>query len=231
LNIAKELLKKQTHKNNEENITPYLAAQAEWDNRIGSSRVQAYNWRIFALGSIVLNIILSLGMIYQSSKSSVVPYVVRVNSDGIAQAIGPAKQSNYVPQQAEVKYFLSQFVQKIRTVPSDPVISKQNWISAYSFLGQTAAQKMTAYIKSDNPSEKLGKVTTQIEISVIVPISKDNYQIRWQEKVFDKSGSQLESYKMTGIFSVFFDAPSDEKELLSNPLGIYIKDFSYNKEI
>ena len=231
MSIAKDLSKKQNYHSDETIVNPYISAKAEWDQRIGSARVQAYNWRLCALILAVTNCILLLGLIYQSSKSTVVPYVVRVNSDGIAQAIGPAKQSNYVPQQAEVKYFLSQFLQKIRIISSDTVISKQNWISAYSFLGQAAAQKMTAYIKSENLSGKLGKVTTQMEISVIVPISKDNYQIRWEEKVFDKSGSQIESYKMTGIFSVFFDAPSDEKELLSNPLGIYIKDFSYNKEL
>lgn len=231
MSIAKELSKKQIYHSDEKIVSPYVAAKAEWDDRIGSSRVQAYNWRLFALISISLNIILSFGMIYQSTKSSVIPYVVKVNSEGIAEAIGPAKQSNYIPQQAEIKYFLAQFVQKIRTVPLDPVVSKQNWISAYGFLGQSAAQKMNDLVKQDNPVNKLGKITTQIEINVIVPISKDTYQIRWQEKVFDKSGVPLESYKMTGIFSIFLSTPTTEKELLSNPLGIYIKDLSYNKEL
>jgi len=231
LSIAKELSKLQKYQTEEELISPYLAAKAEWDERIGSARVQAYNWRICALGAILLNILLGVGLIYQSSKTTVIPYVVRVNSDGIAQSVGTPEQMNYVPKEVEIKYFLTQFVQKIRALSIDPVVSKHNWVSAYAFLTQTAAQKMNNYIKEDNPITKLGKITTQVEINVIVPISKDTYQIRWQEKVFDKDGGSVETYKMTGIFSIIVSPPTDQKELLSNPLGLYIKDFSYNKEI
>ena len=32
-------------------VTPYQAPQQQWDERIGSARVQARNWRLMALGS------------------------------------------------------------------------------------------------------------------------------------------------------------------------------------
>ncbi len=230
MSIAKELSKLQKYGVEEELVSPYLAAKAEWDERIGSARVQAYNWRIYALGSIVLNIILGIGLIYQSSKATVIPYVVRVNSDGIAQTVGTPEQITYVPKEAEIKYFLTQFVQKIRSLSLDPVVSKQNWVSAYASLTRSAAQKMNKYIGEDNPALKLGKQTIQVGVSVIVPISKDTYQIRWQEQVFDKDGASIETYKMTGIFSIIVLQPTNQKELLANPLGLYIKDFSYNKE-
>jgi type IV secretory pathway TrbF-like protein len=34
--------------------TPYLKAAQVWDERIGSPRVQAKNWRLMAFGSLVL---------------------------------------------------------------------------------------------------------------------------------------------------------------------------------
>ena len=35
-------------------MTPYQKAAQVWDERIGSARVQAHNWRLMALGSLAL---------------------------------------------------------------------------------------------------------------------------------------------------------------------------------
>jgi len=37
--------------------TPYLRAQAEWDGRIGSARVQARNWRLACFISLGLSLL------------------------------------------------------------------------------------------------------------------------------------------------------------------------------
>ncbi|HOJ78464.1 MAG TPA: conjugal transfer protein TrbF [Bacillota bacterium] len=212
-------------------VTPYDRAREEWDNRIGSARVQALNWRLCALVSITLCLVLAIGLIYQSSKSMVTPYVVQVGSDGTATAIGPARESKYVPQEKEIKYFLSQVVQKARTIPLDPVIAKQNWLSVYAFLRQSAANKMSQIVKVEEPLKKIGTETVQVDINVVVAMSKDTYQIRWREDVYSKEGALKDSYWMTGLFTFDFSTPRSEKELLQNPLGLYIKDFSWSKEL
>lgn len=43
--------------------TPYLQARQEWDNRIGSSVIQAYNWRKIAF-------LLSVGNFQESCRVS-----------------------------------------------------------------------------------------------------------------------------------------------------------------
>ena len=40
--------------------TPYQKAAQVWDERIGSARVQAKNWRLMAFGSLILSAGLSL---------------------------------------------------------------------------------------------------------------------------------------------------------------------------
>jgi type IV secretory pathway TrbF-like protein len=35
-------------------VTPYQKAAQVWDERIGSARVQAKNWRLIAFGSLIL---------------------------------------------------------------------------------------------------------------------------------------------------------------------------------
>src|SRR3546814_13103941 len=59
-----------------EPVTPYQKAAQLWDERIGSARVQARNWRLMAFGSLALSMGLAVGMAWQSMQSRVTPYVV-----------------------------------------------------------------------------------------------------------------------------------------------------------
>ena len=59
-------------------VSPYIKAKDIWDNRIGNARQQAYNWRLAFFGALALSFLLVIGLIFQSAKSSVVPYVVEV---------------------------------------------------------------------------------------------------------------------------------------------------------
>jgi type IV secretion system protein VirB5 len=210
-------------------VNRYHDSKKVWDERIGNARVQAANWRLVAFGTIILGVILALGMIYQSSKSKIIPYMVRVNSDGSAQANG-AISDHYVPQQTEIKYFLSQFIQKVRTIPTDPVVFKQNWLSAYSFLRPAAAMKMTGIVNKESPASQIGNETREVNITSILSITSNSYQIRWKEVSYAADGSPKEQANMSGIFTIEVIIPSDEKILNVNPLGLYIKDFSWGKE-
>lgn len=228
----KELLQPTTsYKPENPPLNPYLRAKAEWDQRIGSARVQAYNWRIAALGAMLLSLVLALGLIYQSSKSTVMPYVVKVDSAGMVESVGMAKQSNYTPQDKEIKYFISQFIQKIRSLPLDVVVAKQNWMTAYQFLKPAAAQKINELLRKEDLKAKLGTgETIQVTIKVITKKSGDSYEARWKEEVF-KNGVLRETRNMTGFFTVEITPPTSEKEVLTNPLGIYYKDLFYSQEL
>jgi type IV secretion system protein VirB5 len=210
-------------------VNRYHDAKKVWDERIGDSRAQAANWRLVAFGTIVLGIVLAFGLIYQSTKSKIIPYMVRVNSDGSAQANGPIPD-HYLPQQKEIKYFLGQFIRWVRTIPTDPVIFKQNWLSAYAYMKPSAAMKMTGIVNKESPASLIGSETREIDITSILPISNSSYQIRWKEASYVADGTQKEQANMSGIFTFDVIMPSDEKVLNVNPLGLYIKDFSWGKE-
>ena len=71
--------------------TPYQRAGQAWDDRIGSARVQARGWRLMAFGSLILSAGLGSGLIYQSARGTIVPWVVTVDHLGQAQAVAPAQ--------------------------------------------------------------------------------------------------------------------------------------------
>jgi len=212
-------------------VTPYQRAKEEWDNRIGNARVQAANWRLATLGIFGLCILLLFGLIYQSSKSVVVPYIVQVGSNGEVLSSARAIETNQDPQDNEIKYFLGKWVNDVRAMPIDIVVKKNSWINAYQFMRPQAAVKMNEYINKENPMAKAGEETVAVQLIGIIKMSKKTFQVRWIEEVFEKGGGLKETYKMTGLFSVGFTRPSNEKEILTNPLGLFIEDWAWAKEI
>lgn len=231
--MSKEFLEPVTNFKPEKEITtPFNRASRIWDNRIGEARVQAYNWRLFALGAMAVCIVLAIGLVIQSTKSTVKPYIVQVNSDGVAQTIGMAQEQKYVPHKSEIKYFLAQFVTKIRSMPLDLVLAKQHYSEAYAFLTQSAATQLQEYYaKEGDPSQLLGKQALSVTIKNVLPQTKDTYQILWTEDAYKLDGTLLDSYKMTGSFSIVIEEPKDEKDLYINPLGIYIRNFSWSRDL
>ena len=71
--------------------TPFQRAGQLWDERIGSARVQARNWRLMAFGCLGLTCALSAGLLWQGLQSRVVPYVVEVDRLGEARAVAAAQ--------------------------------------------------------------------------------------------------------------------------------------------
>jgi type IV secretion system protein TrbF len=221
----------ESYKPGEAPVTPYQKAAEEWDNRIGSARVQAKNWRLAALSAFVLAVILAGGLVFQSAKSSVIPYVVQVNSDGVVQAIGSVKQTNYRPGKPVIEYFLVQFITKVRTIPLDSVVAKNQWLSAYDFLRKSAANTLNEIAVREQPFAKIGSETVSVRIKSVVPLSKDTYQIRWEETGFSKEGVSTSVKGMTGVFNIELVPPTDERKLRANPLGLFIKQFSWSRDV
>src|SRR3546814_14983644 len=89
--------------------TPYQRAGQLWDERIGSARVQAKNWRLMAFGGLVLTIGLSSALVWQSMQSRVVPYVVAFDNLGQAQGVAPAAP-DFRPPPPPLSWFSVKFI-------------------------------------------------------------------------------------------------------------------------
>ena len=62
--------------------SPYLAARREWDERYGDLITRARNWRTMAALSSLVALVATAGMVWLSSQSHVVPFVVLVDNLG-----------------------------------------------------------------------------------------------------------------------------------------------------
>lgn len=60
--------------------TPYQRAKQEFDDLIGNARLQAYHWRLAFFCTILVLLVNVVGMIFLSSQSKIIPYIVEVDS-------------------------------------------------------------------------------------------------------------------------------------------------------
>ncbi len=62
----------------------YLKARQEWDERYADLVLGKRNWQITAAGMMAIALVLAFGMVWVSSRSKFVPYVVEVDKLGYA---------------------------------------------------------------------------------------------------------------------------------------------------
>lgn len=209
----------------------YLKAEKVWDQRDGTVRQANANLRLLLVFSLVANLALTSGIVYQGTKSTMVPYVVEVSGDGHAQAVGLAKQATYDPKEKEIQYFIERFIQDIRTIPMDPVVAKKQWNNASLLLRPAARNRLQEEFKKENMAGRLGVETTQLEMKSNIQQAPNTYQVRWIEEVYNKDGALKERYNMIGSFTFEFGEIKDEKEWRITPLGLYIKGFAWSREL
>lgn len=237
MSLASELLTKRTaFKPRAYPQTPYNAAREEWNDRTGSLIRQAYNWRLAFFAMFLISICLIAGLLIKTAQSSVQPYLIEHNAmTGEAVGIGPMPAWNYTPQQNEYRHFLAHWLELVRSVSMDSVVVKHNWLDAYRFTTQAAANQLNEWAQKDDRLTKIGQETVSIEVISINTIADSHsYQIRWKETVRTKEGALKEEHAMTGVFPVKVEPPDgqDAGALRVNPLGIKIDaGFQWSKDV
>jgi type IV secretion system protein VirB5 len=209
--------------------TPYQRAGQLWDERIGSARVQARNWRLMAFGGLALTSLMSGALIWQSLQSRVTPYVVEVDRLGEARAISKA-EAGYRPNDAQVSWHLARFIEKIRSISLDPVLMRGDWLSAYDFVTQRGAVFLGDYARSANPFGAIGQKTVSVQVTSVVRASDQSFQIKWIETAFDR-GAQAGTSHWTGILTVKVKPPASADILRRNPLGLYVDAIDWSREL
>ncbi|OWZ92286.1 conjugal transfer protein TrbF [Sinorhizobium sp. LM21] len=209
--------------------TPYQKAAQVWDERIGSARVQAKNWRYMAFGSLVLSAGFAAALVYQSARGTVVPWVVQVDNLGQAQAVAPAA-TDFRPTDPQVAWHLARFIEQTRSIPADPVIVRQNWLRAYEWTTDRGAVALNDYARANDPFTKVGKQQIAIDVSSVIRASPDSFRVAWIERHFE-NGQISTTERWTAILTIVIQPPRDAERLKVNPLGIYVNAINWSREM
>ncbi|MBX3584469.1 MAG: conjugal transfer protein TrbF [Rhizobiaceae bacterium] len=209
--------------------TPYQRAAQVWDERIGSARVQARNWRYMAFSSLILAAGFAGALVWQSARGTVVPWVVQVDNLGHAQALAPAA-ADYRPTDPQIAFHLGRFIEQVRSLPADAIVVRQNWLRAYEFTTDRGAAALNDYARSNDPFTRVGRQQVAVEVSSIIRASPDSFRVAWTERHYE-NGQLSTTERWTAILTIVIQSPRDAERLRANPLGIYVNAINWSREM
>jgi type IV secretory pathway VirB4 component/type IV secretory pathway TrbF-like protein len=209
--------------------TPYQRAGQVWDERIGSARVQAKNWRLAFFGMLTLSGGLAGGLVWQSARGTVTPWVVEVDKLGQAQAVAPAVR-DYRPTDPQIAWHLARFIEEVRSIPADAVVLRQNWLEAYNYVADKGALALSDYARTSDPFSKVDKAQVSVEVVSVIRASPDSFRVAWTERRYvDNALAATERW--SAILTVVLEPPTDADRLKKNPLGVYVHALNWSKEL
>lgn len=211
---------------------PYIAARQEWNERYGSYVKAAASWRIVGVTGMLMAVIGFSYALYQSTQVKLVPYIVEVDRLGTAATVGFPQQIEYADPRV-VRATLGSFVSNFRSVTPDAVVQKQYIDRAYALLrsGDPSTQKVNAWFRGNSPFDRARTITVAIEVTNIVPLSNQSYQVDWTEYERDRAGKELAQRRFRGITTVTLTPPQDEAVIRLNPIGLYLTDFDWTAQL
>src|SRR5215469_7433444 len=106
----------------------YVEAWRQWDDRYADLVVGKRNWQITAACSTVVSLVLAIGIVWQSSRSRYVPYVVVVDKLGYALTVPKPLAVGTEPALVDrmVRYEIACFMRRARSVSTDTIAEQRS---------------------------------------------------------------------------------------------------------
>jgi type IV secretion system protein VirB5 len=208
--------------------TPYRRARQEWDARMGAAVLSARAWRRLAFCTLALSAALAGAVTIVALQQRTFVKVVEVSPEGAVLSVRTLADA-WSPTDAQEAFFIGRFVRLVRGVPTDPVVLRDNWLEAYKFLTPQAAAQLTARARDDDPFAQIGQMARSVHVRSIVMRSPQTWQVSWAEET---SGTAVMEPRAvyTGLFTIRTERPRTADQIASNPLGVFITDFSWSRD-
>ena len=183
----------------------------------------------FALAGITLTT--TGAYVYRSMQSSLVPYVVTVDTHGVVRSQGTVEPVSAATLPPEViSSQLCSFISDVRLISTDKEVQRQAVSHVFALLrkGSTVYRQLHEYYSANNPMVNTRNRQVRVEIANIIPRGPSSYQIDWTEKSTDSDGLASPDKKMRAIISYELSSAqsSDPAMVMLNPLNLYITEYT-----
>ncbi len=210
---------------------PYVEARREWNDRYLELARERRRWQIIASGQVLVLVILAIGLVWLSGQYKTVPYVVEVDSLGAALAIKPAENATHSADERVVRYQLAAFIRGARQVMTDRIAMKQGLEQVYAYARGAARTYLDEYYRANNPFEIAKTYIVVPTITSPLPLSPTSWQVRWTEEQRGADGSSLGKSQWEGVLTTHIVPPSSADSIRANPLGLYVTDLRWTKQL
>lgn len=210
----------------------YMAARREWNERYGEyiARERAWKKGFFIMAAIT--IICAFGMAYTASQSKFIPYIVQVDKLGATVAVQKADVAAK-PDKRIIRAQLASWIENVRSVYHDYGAEHRKIGYAYAMVRRTdrTFTMLNEYLTKHDPFERGKSEGVSVQISSVLPISGNTWQVQWTETVHNAKGESLYSRDFQANITIDVQAPKDEETLLKNPMGIYVTNYDWSERL
>ena len=209
---------------------PYLAARREWDERYGEFISRARNWRTMADISALVALVATCGMVWQATRSRVIPFVVLVDSLGRPIASGLAEQASVGDDRLR-RAVIQEWIENVRLVTTDGIAQRRaiDHVYAYIASGTNAQAFISDFYRDDPPFKRAQTGTVSVEVKTVLPTSDRTFEVDWVETARDLFGGVKSTDHWKGSFMIALNSPTEERQARINPLGLYVTAASWAK--
>lgn len=212
--------------------TPYLAARWEWNERYWSLISALRSWRIIAMASISVAVICSGGLVAVSLQQTTIPYFVEFNEH--AEPVRVTRADN-VPQPTtnQIRASLRSWVIGARSVYMDRRAQQDTLAVTYAMTDpdSSAYGALHAFHSEHNPYTISQENTTEVAVNSVMKLSEDSWRVEWTETQKDLAGKRTDQKTWQATVTVMIVLPSTEAQIFVNPVGVYVKSFSWAQRL
>lgn len=205
----------------------YLSGRREFLERYGDFIVQAKNWRLAAILSMIVAIIMGVGFVITSMRPHVTPYVVYLNRSGNLRDIKLLKPESGISA-PEMRYFINEYINYLFSNTGSKL---DEGYRIQKILHETippASSEVMQVLKKHNPFKE--KKLKTVHISYILQHGSSSlYDIAFRVQTLSKNGEVLSTDDYKALLNIVVNPPKNMKVAVNNPLGIYVKSLSYTK--
>lgn len=211
-------------------MSPYLAARREWNERYGAYIAQAKNWRVAFFVVLGVCAIETVGLVAMGTQNKLVPYVVQVDKLGTQVAVGRAEPASKSDERV-IKAELARWISDVRGIVSDGVVQRQMIDRAYSKLsnGTRALAIVNEFYKSAPPNSRAQTEGVTTDVSSVIAVTDKTWQVDWTETTRNTSGAVTQTVRWRANLTIATNPPTTEKLIRTNPAGIYLIDLSWSQ--
>jgi len=217
---------------------PYLTARRTWNDHVGSLVTSRQSWQVVGILSMMVALAGVGGIIHIGSQSKFVPYVVEVDKLGQPMAIAPAQAAAPVDLRV-MKSQVASFITDARTVTPDFALLRKSIFRIYALLGPNdpATQKMNEWLngsKESSPFVRAAEETVNVDIRSVMQQTPETWQVDWEEVSRDRQGLVKSKANWRALVTTYSAEPTtqtSEEQVRMNPIGTYVRDFSWAKQL
>lgn len=209
--------------------SPYLDdARGSFNEMYSAYVLAARQWRMafFVAGFGFLGAL--GGLILVSLQHKAVPYAVEFNEHAEAVRITRADEISQ-PNEKQIKAALRNWLIGARTVYVDRRAQDNLFKTTYAMTlpSSSAYQTLFEYHTANNPYVVAETTTIEVVVNSIRPISERTWLIEWTETRKDRSGRIMDSRVWQGSVTVAIVPPTEEAQIMVNPIGLFVEQFSW----